>query len=157
MIHSFQKSCQFETMAMDIKSSLSMMIWENEKNQYVHRLVAIVYLDNPNNLPTVNHKDENKTNNHVSNLEWCTYQYNESYGTAKQRMVETRNKNGGFFAPEQALKVQMLDKNTEEVVQEFRSIKAAGTFLNKSASHINEAAHGKRKTAYGYKWRLVEE
>lgn len=45
----------------------------------VHRLVASLFLKNPNNLPVVNHKDENKQNNNVDNLEWCTQQYNIMY------------------------------------------------------------------------------
>lgn len=46
----------------------------------VHRLVAEYFIDNPNNLPEVNHKDENKLNNDVSNLEWCSVEYNRNYG-----------------------------------------------------------------------------
>lgn len=50
----------------------------------VHRLVAEAFLPNPNNLPYINHKDEDKTNNDVSNLEWCTHQYNTEYSCAKE-------------------------------------------------------------------------
>lgn len=53
------------------------------KTRPVHRLVAEAHLPNPNNLPCVNHKDEVKTNNDVSNLEWCTFQYNLEYSNAK--------------------------------------------------------------------------
>lgn len=63
-------------------------------NKYVHILVAEVFLDNKDNLPQVNHKDEDKSNNKVSNLEWCTSYYNNEYGTRKKRWYETRIKNG---------------------------------------------------------------
>lgn len=51
----------------------------------IHRLVAQVFIPNPDNLPEVNHKDENKHNNSVDNLEWCTHKYNSIYGTAIER------------------------------------------------------------------------
>lgn len=58
----------------------------------IHRLVAETFISNDKNLPCVNHKDENKTNNCVDNLEWCTYQYNNNYGTARIRSANTQAK-----------------------------------------------------------------
>ena len=58
------------------------------KTLFVHRLVADAFIENPNNLPMVNHKDEDKTNNFAENLEWCTNEYNLSYGTARHRQAK---------------------------------------------------------------------
>lgn len=55
----------------------------------MHRLVASAFIDNPNHLPQVNHKDEDKANNQVDNLEWCTNDYNIHYGTKIQRSTES--------------------------------------------------------------------
>ena len=69
---------------------------QKHKHYQIHRLVAKVFIPNPNNYPIVNHKDENPLNNNADNLEWCTYSYNTSYGTAIQRTINTKRKNGSY-------------------------------------------------------------
>ena len=82
----------------------------NEKNYLVHRMVAQAFIPNPDNLPQVNHKDEDKSNNRVDNLEWCTSFYNNEYGTRKKRWYETRIKNGTMNPKNIGIKVKTFYK-----------------------------------------------
>lgn len=60
------------------------------KTRYVHRLVAQTFIPNPKNLPAVNHKDEDKQNDQVNNLEWCTIKYNDRYGNHMWKQARSR-------------------------------------------------------------------
>lgn len=64
------------------------------KMKYIHRLVATAFVPNPNNFPVINHKDEDRSNNHFSNLEWCTQKYNANYGNHMKHLKESYVANG---------------------------------------------------------------
>ena len=105
----------------------------------VHRLVAINFVDNPLGKPCVNHIDENKTNNHYSNLEWCTHKENSNWGSAIERRKTKRSK-------------QIVGINIEngEIIY-FPSINEAG----RNGYHISSiclCVNGKRSIHKGYKW-----
>lgn len=103
----------------------------------IHRLVAIHFINNPQQLPYVNHKDENKSNNSVDNLEWCTANYNLNYGTRNIRAAKSLGHSIKAF------------KNGI-LVGSFYSESKCARELNISPSHVSEAARGLRKTVGGY-------
>ena len=109
----------------------------------VHRLVAEAFIENPKSLPFVNHKDENRANNCVNNLEWCDVKYNNNYGT---RIHKVKQKLGKC--------IQMLDLYGN-VIKEFESIHDANKYLNKNVNtgNISSCCLGNRNTAYGYRWK----
>lgn len=111
----------------------------------VHRLVAVAFIPNPNNLSCVNHKDENPANNCVNNLEWCTKSYNNSYNKArikaaisKRKVVLQFNKDGKF-------------------IREWSYAKEAADALNLNKRAIYECCKGRCKTSGGYIWKRKED
>lgn len=121
-------------------------VWNNGKVSTfnVHRLVAEAFIPNPNNLPEVNHKDENRANCNLDNLEWCTRKYNRNYGTCNLRLAKI------FGKP-----IIGVNKATGEEIY-FESLEQAGRFFGTQPQTIGRALKGKRKTSLGYYWRYAE-
>lgn len=84
----------------------------------VHRLVTEAFIPNPDNLPEVNHKDEDKTNNRVENLEWCDRNYNLNYGTARIRSRDTNIKNGYWSGLSKDEYMREYRKENKEKIRE---------------------------------------
>lgn len=124
-------------------------LWKNNTgtNALVHRLVAEAFIDNPNNLPEVNHKDENPENNCVDNLEWCDNLYNMHYGTLQERKTEKLR-----GRPTGSQPVSQYTKEGELIARYDSALKAAEA-LNGDNSAICKCANGKVKTSYGFVWK----
>ena len=120
---------------------------KKQKNYYVARLVALTFIPNPNNLPQVNHKDEDKTNNSVENLEWCSAAYNLNYGNHNKKMQQSLT-NGKTSKPVSQYSL------TNSLITTYPSTAEASRQTGISNGCINECLHHKRKTAGGYIWRF---
>ena len=102
-----------------------------------HRLIAETYLPNPQNLPAVNHIDEDKSNNALQNLEYCDAKYNCNFGTRNEKLSK-----------------RVICVETEII---YSSIREAAKAVDIVPSNISNCLAGRRKTAGGYHWKYYEQ
>ena len=137
-----------------IQGGYSSIYLNNEKIKskkfLVHVLVALSFIPNPENKPTVNHKDHNKLNNNIDNLEWAT---------SKEQNIHRRKSTSRFVG---ARPVWRIDKNTNEKIEKYISMQLAVEWIfknnpkyiksKKGSAHISGVCNNKRKESCGYKW-----
>lgn len=121
-------------------------LYKNNKKkiQKIHRLVAENFIENPKKLECINHKDENKRNNRIDNLEWCTKKYNCNYGKRNEKMSKSLSK----------YKIIQKDikGNTIKIWDNIWDLEH-NTNFNKWV--IRLCCKNRCKTAYGYKWKYL--
>ena len=119
---------------------------EISKTFMVHRLVAETFIPNPDNLPQINHKDENGLNNNVENLEWCTRSYNMKYGTRAKRQSEKIKR-----------AVIQYDKNGKYIKKWDGACDAEEFYNHRNGQNVARCCRGVIKSAYGFIWKWLND
>lgn len=136
-------------------------LWKDgkHKNHFMHRLVATAFIENPLNLPEVNHKDENQSNNCVENLEWCSSSYNTNYSRKRhpeRYFTVFDGKRTSHISKYSMYEVNQLTLSGELVKTWINIAEIVRTMKYNNAS-ITRCIMGERKTAYGYKWEFADK
>lgn len=115
------------------------------KTYKVHRLIALTYLPNVDNLPSINHKDENKQNNCLDNLEWCTVKYNNNYNNRQLKISRKRKR-----------RILQIDPVKNQIIRIFDSISEAENITGYYKVHIINCCKHRKLLYKGFKWEYYE-
>lgn len=132
------------------KGYKTVTLYKNGKKicRSVHRLVAIAFIPNPNNLPQIDHIDGNRANANVNNLRWCTAKENQNFELAHINRITSHTQKEG--------KCIMQFTFDGKLVSEWKSIKEASRALNITREGIRDCCLGKQKSAFGFVWKYKE-
>ncbi len=128
---------------------VSLCLPNKKVRTYIHRLVAKAFISNPKGYNVVNHKDENKKNNNVSNLEWCTTKYNLNYGTGIER-ARLKLLNNEKYSKKIAQ--YTLDGKLVDVYPSLHEIQRSLGYIR---CNVRQCCEGNRKQSYGFKWKYL--
>lgn len=145
------------------------MVYLSEKGKtklvLVHRLVAMAFVDNPQNYPIVNHKDENPLNNNADNLEWCTYSYNRTYSMdihperrkeLSNKLVKHSPRNKKGFPHKHYKRVAILDDNND-IIRIYENAATAAQVLGLQTCNITEVCKANAHLNIGNKQQIVKK
>lgn len=140
----YRKTGQIKVLSLLKVSNGYSGVYLGHKNlKLVHRLVAQTFILNPNNYPIINHKDCNRQNNVVTNLEWCTYKYNNNYADAIEKRIKKQSK-----------QVVQMSLNGQ-IITIWPSINEAVRQNDLCRSGIIQCCQNKINKYKGYKWEYV--
>jgi len=124
--------------------SICMSVNDKRKTFHIHKLIALTFLPNLNNLPVINHKDGNKENNNITNLEWCSYKNNTSHAL-KTKLTKPFTK-----------KVEQYSYDGKTLIKVYNSIREAEKHTGIGNKLISAVCRGQKPTAHKFRWKYSE-